>query len=70
MPTDIHFVGVEKPLKLRDDYDTVTAQLAGHDPGRFTRRGGGRSVTVYRFGIAYIEDIGEADGASVPRHDT
>ena len=65
MPTDIHFIGMEKPLKLRDDYDIVTAQLAGHDPGRFTRRGAGRSVTVYRFGIAYIEETGEAEGPPV-----
>jgi hypothetical protein len=56
MPTIIHFVGAEQPLRLEEDYDKVTAQFIGDEAGHFG--GGDRNrVTVYRSNVAYIEEI-------------
>jgi hypothetical protein len=60
MPTIVHFVGAEKPVTLDEDYDKVTAEFhAEREVGRFTQQGGGGRVTIYRSGIAYIEEATE-----------
>lgn len=61
MPTVVHFVGAEAPVTLEDDYDRVNLQLrAEGKAGEFVRLGESRArVTVYKSGIAYIEDASE-----------
>jgi hypothetical protein len=60
MPTVIHFVGAEPSVTLEEDYDKVTTALhGGEDVGHFTHRNG-RRVTIYKSGIAYIEEASEA----------
>jgi hypothetical protein len=61
MPTDVHFIGAEKPVRLAEDYDKVTAEFhAEREVGRFTQLVGGR-VTIYKSGVAYIEEATEAE---------
>jgi hypothetical protein len=55
MPTVVHFIGEEKPITLGDEFDRVNAQLVGSEGGQF-KTVGGASVTVYKSGIAYIEE--------------
>ena len=62
MPTDVHFIGApERPIRLREDYDTVVAQFERDDKGHFTGdiRGGRKKVTVYRSAIAYLAEANE-----------
>jgi hypothetical protein len=66
MPTQVHFIG--QSLMLEEDFDQVNQQLDEHGAGLFTRKDGGRPtrVTVYRSGVAYIEEIlGGADEPEV-----
>jgi hypothetical protein len=63
MPTVVHFVGAEEPVTLEDEYDRVNLQLRTEGKaGEFVRViGENRArVTVYKSGIAYIEDASEA----------
>jgi hypothetical protein len=56
MPTVIHFVGAEQPLRLDEDYDAVRDLFRDQEAGHF----GGESrnqVTIYKSAIAYIEEI-------------
>jgi hypothetical protein len=60
MPTDVYFVGVEKPLRLVEGYQEVNQQLHSAEGGQFNRMLTGderRLVTVYRASVAYIEDV-------------
>ena len=57
MPTNVYFMGRDKPLKLEDDYQTVNEQLQSAYGGQFTRAHKDRDmVTVYKAAVAYIED--------------
>ena len=68
MPTDVYFIGAEKPLKLADDYESVTSKLLqGGRPGHFSHRGSDTRVTIYTSGIAYIEETSEAAEPVVAR---
>ncbi len=60
MPTQVHFIGGEGHFTLEEDYDHVNGQLHAADSSQFTRLvGDTRSrVTIYRSGIAYIEEVG------------
>jgi hypothetical protein len=35
MPTIVHFIGAEKPVTLREDYDTVPKALQGREVALF-----------------------------------
>jgi hypothetical protein len=61
MPTEVHFIGGEGHFTLEEDFDQVNSQLHASDAGLFTRLvGDGRSrVTIYKSGIAYIEEASE-----------
>jgi hypothetical protein len=64
MPTVVHFVGIEEPVTLEDEYDRVNLQLGKEGKaGQFVRVIGENraSVTVYKSGIAYIEDASHAE---------
>jgi hypothetical protein len=68
MPTVVHFVGAEAPVTLEDDYDRVNLQLRTEGKaGEFVRViGENRArVTVYKSGLAYIEDASEAKSESM-----
>jgi hypothetical protein len=45
----------------------VNAQLVGSEGGQF-KTVGGASVTVYKSGIAYIEEAGEVEGPMAAAH--
>jgi hypothetical protein len=62
MPTDVHFIGVEKPMRLAEDYDKVNSQLHASDAlfNRLVGDGNAR-VTVYKSAIAYIEEAVEVE---------
>jgi len=63
MPTVVHFIGEEKPVTLEDEYDRVNLRLSTEGKaGQFVRVNGENRtrVTVYKSGIAYIEETGEA----------
>ncbi len=62
MPTDVHFIGTEKPLRLAEDYDKVNSQLHASDAlfNRLVGDGNAR-VTVYKSAIAYIEEAIETE---------
>jgi hypothetical protein len=64
MPTHVYFIG--QSLMVEEDFDQVNQQLDEHGAGLFTRKDGGRPtrVTVYRSGVAYIEEI--LSGADEP----
>jgi hypothetical protein len=57
MPTHVYFIG--QSLMVEEDFDQVNQQLNDHEAGLFTRKDGGPStrVTIYRSGVAYIEEI-------------
>jgi hypothetical protein len=62
MRTVVHFIGAEKPVTLENEYDRVNMQLGIEGKaGQFVRvTGENRArVTVYKSGIAYIEDASE-----------
>ena len=62
MPTLVHFIGVEEPVTLENEYDRVNLRLSTEGKaGEFVRVNGGNRtrVTVYKAGIAYIEDASE-----------
>jgi hypothetical protein len=66
MPTHVYFIG--QSLMLEEDFDQVNQQLNEHEAGLFTRKDGGSPVrvTIYRSGVAYIEEIlGGADEPGV-----
>ena len=67
MPTVVHFIGGEKPITVGDEFDRVNAQLVGSEGGQFKTLGGA-SVTVYKSGIAYIEEAGEVEGPMAAAH--
>jgi hypothetical protein len=57
VPTNVYFMGRDKPLKLEDDYQTVNEQLQTAHGGHFTRAHQDRHmVTVYKAAVAYTED--------------
>jgi len=63
MPTVVHFIGEEKPVTLEDEYDRVNLRLSTEGKaGQFVRVNGENRtrVTVYKSGIAYTEETGEA----------
>jgi hypothetical protein len=57
MPTNVYFVGTEKPLKAAEAYDKVSADLIGNNSVQLTEFAGEQRVTVYRSSIAYIEEV-------------
>jgi hypothetical protein len=58
MPTRVHYNGGEKPLVLEEDFEQVYGQLNEHESGLFNGWDGHQiRVTVYRSGVAYIEEI-------------
>jgi hypothetical protein len=63
MPTQVHFIGGEGHFTVEEDFDKVNSQLHASDSGMFIRQvGDSRSrVTVYKSGIAYIEDAAESE---------
>jgi hypothetical protein len=64
MPTHVYFVG--QSLMVEEDFDQVNQQLNEHEAGLFTRKDAAPPVrvTVYRSGVAYIEEI--LSGADAP----
>ncbi len=62
MPTDVHFIGIETPVRLAEDYEQVNSQLRASD-ALFNRlvADGSTRVTVYKSAIAYIEEATEAE---------
>jgi hypothetical protein len=60
MPTIIHFIGVEKPVTLQEDYDQVTKALQGREVGLFGENTS--RVAIYKAGVAYIEEVSEQEG--------
>ena len=64
MPTHVYFIG--QSLRVEEDFDQVNQHLNEHEAGLFTRKDGGppTRVTVYRSGVAYIEEI--LSGADEP----
>jgi hypothetical protein len=61
MPTVVHTIGGET-VRLEDSFDAVSSQLGGSETGGFTGVlfDSDTRVTVYRSGIAYIEEAIEA----------
>ena len=60
MPTVVHFIGAEKPVTLENEYDRVNMQLGTEGKaGQFVRVIGEKRarVTIYKSGIAYIEEV-------------
>lgn len=61
MPTNVYFMGRDKPLKLEEDYQTVSEQLQTAHGGHFRRaHQDRRMVTVYKAAVAYIEDTAKS----------
>jgi hypothetical protein len=60
MPTLVHFIGVERPVTLQEDYDTVTKALQGREVGLFGKDTS--RVAIYKAGVAYIEEVSEHEG--------
>jgi hypothetical protein len=56
MPTIVHFVGSEKPVTLADDYAAVQSALQGREAGQFKQLPAHNLVTIYKAGVAYIEE--------------
>lgn len=71
MPTDIHFVGSETLVRVKEDYGPVTSLLHGSAVVQFHLVPNGVPVTVYRSGIAFVtqvlaSELQQASGALVP----
>jgi hypothetical protein len=67
MPTRVHFNGGEKPLVLEEDFEQVYGQLNEHESGLFNGWDGHQiRVTVYRSGVAYIEEIPRGGEGETP----
>jgi len=71
MPTDIHFVGSEKQVTVKEDYGPVTSLLHGSAVAQFHLVPNGVPVTVYRSGIAFVTqvlagELQQAGGGIVP----
>ena len=64
MPTDVHFIGAEDPIRVEEDYDAVKSALHGSD-SQFNRLTGmtenRHRVTIYKTAVAYIAEAPELD---------
>ena len=56
MPTDVYFIGAERPLRLSDEYQDVTKQLQGRESGEFRRATSDTQITIYKNSIAFVAD--------------
>ncbi len=63
MPTVVHFIGAEQPIRVTQDYGFVSSTLSA-DRGQFKRDEGGDKgnlVTIYKSAVAYIEAVSEGE---------
>jgi hypothetical protein len=66
MPTLVHFIGINEPVELEEDYQKVNSQLHGSDTGHFTLARGGLA-TIYKSSVAYIEERASESGSLIER---
>jgi len=59
MPTIVHFIGLQESCRVEEDYTAVNATFDTRAAGQFTRidAGSSRYVTIYKAGVAYIEEV-------------
>jgi hypothetical protein len=57
LPTLVHFVGSQQPLRLTDDYQHVNDHLTRNVAAQFTREPNNRRVTIYRESVRFTEEI-------------
>jgi hypothetical protein len=63
MPTVVHFIGGQESCRVEEDYTAVNAMFDTRAAGQFTRidAGSSRYVTIYKAGVAYIEEAKTVD---------
>lgn len=59
MPTLVHFIGVEEPVRLQESYDDVIANFHGSNLGVCYFGEEGSRVAMYKSALAYIEETSE-----------
>jgi hypothetical protein len=57
LPTLVHFVGSQQPLRLTDNYQHVNRELTQNVSAQFTREPNNRRVTIYRDAVRFTEEI-------------